>query len=531
MKTIYSFILVLLHTIGYAQLGEPISFVDYTPLWNHSIIDSSEYDDPEFQGVMNLSSVIFFQETDSTAYIITGVIGDWLEEGSYIEKINTKTNQIIWHNKYNRNLFGAEENNLKAYVNDEGNLEMIDFRNIDLDNAYFFLLGDAQVSIKVYDGKTGELLSHNYQLEYEEHEIIQNDVNLNTAQAKIDGQNVIISNKVTSDKFWNKLNYYDSEAKLVKQDSFYREKAYRCYGLNKWYRIDKDLMMHSRWSTAQCKLDSFVRDSLDKFEYWVDMYANNFDTIVSYDLAEYIPYHFRINVRSPVGQAGTFLVHSQDSFVFDFLPRNIAYTMFDLDGNHMETIDLGYYEKKYSDVLKLYHEPGFLLVETEDLGTEKNISFYKTDGNGNRTFLKNLKVEDDRVFLRSQKIQLKEDNTVMYPYTVVTRDGIETLDRHLGIFAISGEDLGLMTGTEYYSSNKLGLLVYPNPSIDQLNVPWYKRLDGMAIIRDIIGNKIQQINITNDNSISIETAHLVQGNYIISIGTKDELSTVKFVKI
>jgi hypothetical protein len=86
--------------------------------------------------------------------------------------------------------------------------------------------------------------------------------------------------------------------------------------------------------------------------------------------------------------------------------------------------------------------------------------------------------------------------------------------------------------TKRYKANEpIGLVVYPNPATNKLNLVFDKNSIGTIIINDALGKEVYSYIINNPNvELQIEISNFNSGIYYLSYRNKDVSIHKKFVK-
>ncbi len=144
---------------------EPLSFVDFEPIWYHTYIDSTVIGDTT-DGYNYVTKPLHNVDIIHNDFLYTLVYGRALSSEftrSYVSKINLWTGEVIWSNAYG---LGIDNGKMEAgrlmYFNNEDNLEIIgllnavdyDLGTVDVGNGAFNLF----MTKRILDSKNGSLI-------------------------------------------------------------------------------------------------------------------------------------------------------------------------------------------------------------------------------------------------------------------------------------------------------------------------------------------------------------------------------------
>jgi hypothetical protein len=90
------------------------------------------------------------------------------------------------------------------------------------------------------------------------------------------------------------------------------------------------------------------------------------------------------------------------------------------------------------------------------------------------------------------------------------------------------------SSVKYTNFNKLDISIFPNPTIDYLNISWDKPITGNSeiYIIDIFGKEIQHVNVefANENFYNFSLENIKTGYYFICLKSKEDFYCNKFIK-
>lgn len=526
MKKLFLLILIFQNLIFNAQDHiKPINFDNYSPLWQHLVVDSTRLDDTINNGTKHLinwgktlivgDSIGYFVYIDQTKNL----------QGAYIEKINFKTGALLWHNVFNIETSGEREYPSSVYLNDNGNLEILCFRNIQ--ESFISLWTKAQISIRKYNSNNGELLSHNYNHNNlttdEELLFFPGKANIFPAPSKsyyyctkdIGGSSTIYA-----------LKEFNQDANLIQIDSLERYTKYPFGTSQSWIKYRRDTLIQARHMHMQNPLKPFIQENYDTFEFWVDLYSSTFDSLNSYNLSNDLPYNWSIILN--YDKAGYLKIISQDSIYVD--NDYTAFVYFDMQGNYYETLDYG--KNLPANILsaKLPNQDGFLLINRvidSDINNKRIIEISKSDGQGNIELIKTLSFEGGRYF-SIQALDILKNNTILLGLALWVPDPDKagtSISKILIIVAIDGNELGLVN-TQNEITKIDDIIIYPNPAKDIITIEFPSIFSGSIDIIDILGSKIKTGFIKNQHKQNIDVSSIRSGVYFIR--AKDEKNIIGY---
>jgi len=532
MKIISILFLLIQSVVLFSQEHiKPIVFDNYTPKWQHLFVDSSRLSDSMYLGTthlwyIGLNPIV----VDSTAYFL---LGDKSEDyqGAYIEKININSGDVIWSNVYGLSNSDKQEFPSFYYINDNDNLEILNFRNIMKKEEYFpFNWTKAQLSKREYSCKNGMIVSHSYN----KHILLQSEI------LKIFyGSNKIFPVCSTEylyiypykkNNFKYALKFFNKNIILTKMDTIIRTCISQGYSRQSIYLLNKNTIITGRHMHNQTLLDSMKQENFDSSKYLLDFYTSSFESINTVDITRNFPYNWVIEIQQP--ENNFIKILCKDSINIPFVRPYLAYLYFDKQGNLIETID---FKNKYVSgkikINKLPNQQGAIIVNDKSYKKNKKIEISKTDGNGNIEIIKTLMFEDERNFY-IDAIKILDNNTLLIWYDIIKVNASKIIINSInGVLAI--DNLGLVNNQNKINYKQSSIKLYPNPVKSYLSLEFEDRLSGKIEIFNLTGQLVKKEIIIDSYIHKVELNNLKEGVYLIKIVNKKNeiIYKKKFVKI
>ena len=208
----------------------------------------------------------------------------------------------------------------------------------------------------------------------------------------------------------------------------------------------------------------------------------------------------------------------------------MIYTVFDSDANKIEEITLtdenglpyfhGDYSFRVGQVLKLKYEPGILIFAVE-LGADgyQYLNIFKTDGAGNYTLVKHLKVTGKNHSLAPTGAYFTPEGDVVLKALDFNSDfanytNSNTFATVYMLFA--AEDLDIKTGIKeplvYHRMN-----IFPNPAKDEVSVELENNITGKIEIFDVFGRKLITNDIIDEKTHKLNISSFSDGVYFVKL--------------
>ena len=519
MKKILISFFIFFNLILKAQENfEPIEFINYSALWQHTVVDSSRLDDTIYNGTKHLSNWGYKLLIGDTVGIFMFIDQSEVLQGAYIEKMNLKTGNKIWSNVFNIENSGEREFPSYFYLNVNGNIEILCFRNIQT-----FVHGiwvQAQISIREYDFKTGQLINHIYkQTELSSDEkLVFFPGKTFLFHGRTSGYYYCTSGYSDNSNFKYDIKEFDNDADLIKEDSIIRNKSFQYFTSQGWAMYNRDTLIQARHMFNNSHLDTIFQGDLDSSVYLVDIYSSDFKIIDSLYLTDFIPYNWHIIYGLDIN-AGLIAIYSKDSLSLDHSYDAISF--FNFEGNPVESFDFKQTKPADLYVKKLPNEEGFLFVNRivdDNIDNDRIIQIKKSDGNGNIELIKTISFKGGRYF-GINSLDLLKNNTIIIGLTLWVPDPIKdgaSISKTLYIVAIDGNELGL-------KSNNIDLLqiphlsISPNPTSSYFTITCEEDGNKKLEIFDQLGRVVMEENIFNCGENQVDISGLNSGMYFVRL--------------
>lgn len=566
MKNYIVFSILLMLSVNHFLWGqenkiyEPYQFENFTPKWQHAVIDTSLakvfkqinpyngdsifYDGfSQFYGIDILQvDPVFY---DDKVFLIEQFGFVLNSEGAFIQCLNRNSGDLIWETGYDLRNISQREYPSYAFINKEGQLEILGYREDKTYDQYpQFYWKYAKMTIRKYDTNTGELVGW----------ILTDEEDKQTAE--LWPTTPLLSVGVKSEIY----PYGDNEYQYLELSDTLKSIVLDSISHIADTIINRRLL-HKYVSTIQFKMFRTLKNENIVFMYDAPISTFNFADSSEMYLMK-IDNNNNVLVEKEIKQilkptdyvSWTYNIFSNDDHItfvgeehFDVGDSTVPlmfYSVFDSDANHIEEILLrdengdpyfyGDYGARVGLVLKLKYEPGILIFASELSSDGFNyINIFKTDGNGNYVRVKHLKISGKNhslgltggYFTHEGDVVLKvlDFNSDFENYT-----NSSTFATVYMLF--SAEDLDIKTRViELADCNQMN--IYPNPANDELYVELNKEINGLIEIYDIMGKKMISKKINNEIIHKIDINSLPNGIHFVKVIDEGKVYSIgKLVK-
>ena len=521
------YFLVFLPFIIFAQINPPIEFEDYTPVWQHIIIDSSSISSQSDGMDVFFQTHFLLDETGLYAICSYSEYGN----GAFLEKINTITGDQLWSN------FFDERNNdkyeyLDSYYFNGDNIELLCLR--DKKNNPVFNK-ENKFSRWEFDKKSGEVNEHHYASFQDTTSpvLIYNFANNGILQRLNENRYYYIPRKSeyiqecdSCDILIYLLNKYGKLLSTSKIYNLPKEREDIIKRINFAKKISDDTVL-----LFQKNLLAF--DDTSKRNYYINFVDSSFNLIHSKKL-EGIDY-----IQNKYSGAEFGYADEKHIFIIGNDEENIESDLYIYDGQ-------ANFKKKYDivtpdgqdmvsvKIIKL-QDGSFLLAGTT-FSREKDkdyyLVFYKLDENLSLHFLKKFKVVPKDNYLYTRNLaQLSNGDILLsgrHQYNKFTPDG--------KFWSVKGywetwlyfkaEDIGLTTATKDVPVG-YNIKIFPNPNHGKFTISIPSIKEQELIISNIYGQKVYYKKGV-DNDITINLNYLPPGIYFATLKSNKGIISRKF---
>ncbi|MEZ4909155.1 MAG: hypothetical protein R2771_16270 [Saprospiraceae bacterium] len=166
MKQIILFLIMLLYHVATCQEGTiDIEFVEATPIWVHTIEDTTfvpEQGQPYWTKYSSLW-VNNMKRNNDYLYILSNseeggaILDNW---GFVLDKIDIRTGELIWKHQNTKYIGGEQDYYNEINIRNDGNLELVGVERYGTESNYCFSCGAyfSNSIRKVIDANDGKLL-------------------------------------------------------------------------------------------------------------------------------------------------------------------------------------------------------------------------------------------------------------------------------------------------------------------------------------------------------------------------------------
>jgi Secretion system C-terminal sorting domain len=537
MKQLNLIIFLLSCVSLYAQdYLRPLTFDGIQPSWQQFIIDSTTLNDPKKNGFDHLTTTfLLVEESDEIAYFIHWDFSERYQ-GAFIQKRNVTSGAVLWTSLYNLTNSERHEFPRSAYLDEDGNLVIVNLRNNDpaFTTPVWY---KASPAIRFYNKDNGQLLKYIHANEpiTEDNEILF-FTGLNTITI-VSPNNMVnhiqLKPKPFSDTTYIIKKEYNHIGSFNRIDTSFHKRPYQYYFDNGFTVLKNKKIFNLHHSHNQNYQTVYDGNNFNQYSLVVDIYDEDLMNKKSADLTDEFPYNWKINYSGDNGQEYWLLCG--DSLDADrFTEKSSKALVFvGMDGTVKEKIDFqdNKYERIYA--IKETDVEGALIITQDyiqklDSQTNEFISeiiFWKSDGNGNLTKLHTLDYRDDRT-LTISSASLLGKNMVLGTY-MRKYENVSDLFPKYQMKGLLGFNTDLISSISDPSQTKSIINLYPNPTSNNVNIQGIDQ-DVNFKIYNFHGQMINQGQSVNQQ---IDTHLLPSGLYIFEIQNKQVIERHKVLKI
>jgi len=548
LKLFYSTLLFMMFHSIYGQydymLYEPFEFKNYTPKWSYVVIDSTVIRDTmptaensiihdgwlQFEGARYINKPIIDKDK---LYIFERKSYNYYE-GVFLACLDLKTGNKLWDTHID-----LRNSDKKVYlesfrINNEGELELLLYK----DNGTFDFWGRSNLVIRSYNKQTGELL-HDNPTDPNDSLNLLLYMPISSAYAR----SFLFPNSINKYRY---ITYYPSGS-IMKYFSYIIDKkghvvtdtlVKKPFDLliqnNHSRKIGKDKFFSLRRLTVQ---NPYNRK--DTFKLVYNIFDMNLNTLYFKDISEIVPPAY--NHELEAAYENYFILKNTDYIVINSkYVGERSFSLFDINGNVIENVTLLKDDGTpmlgvSASAIKLKYEDG-MLVFTSDKTDDGfwTLFLFKSDGHGNLSKLKEIKVSPQNHELAPSKIYQLENGDILLNGMDFNHNYVYGLATFFAKFYmyIPANDLGLKTSSSEITLSKTNnISLYPNPAKDKLNISSVKENFNKIILYDLMGRKLYQEKFNLCDKYSVDIKFLKKGMYIVKFYiNKTELETKKFIK-
>jgi hypothetical protein len=512
----------------------PLVLDGIQPSWQQFIVDSTTLSDPKKHGFDHLTTnFILVEESVDIAYFIHWDLSERYQ-GAFIQKRNVRTGNVLWTSLYNLTNSERHEFPRSAYLNDEGNLVIVNLRNNDPEFSTFVWF-KASPALRIYDKNNGQLLKYIHADEQitQENQILFYTGLRNIMFVSEDNKIIFIQSKSISDTTYTIQNTYDYNGKYITLDTILYKRPYKYYGAGGFNILSNGQILSLLHSNNQNPQDVFKDENFNKYSSVSDIYDGNIRSKKSTDLTGVFPHNWKIEYSGDNGQE-FWLLCGDSTNVDKYTDKSSKALVFvSTDGTVREIIDFGdnKYERIYA--VKENNTEGAYIVTQDyiqklDPLTNEHVAeiiIWKSDGNGKLVKLHTINYRDDRT-LTISSVSLIGKNMVLGTY-MRKYENISDIFPKYQMKGLIGYNIDLISKTNEIGQDGKILKIFPNPTSNIINI---EGLDHDVIIKIIDQNgKILKNETSVNKQINIHT--LPAGVYILDVKNKEKSEFHKIVKI
>ncbi len=497
-------------------------FLSHQPVWSHVAFDTTAVGYKGRNGTdnyRNLANDKILIQGDSAILVYRNfqdVYG-----GSFIEKIDLKSGRSIWQNSFDLRSHEKQQYTSNFFINDKGELELLNFtHNMD---TFFGFWHSGKLSIYKYNPYTGELVSK-----------FHSDLN-NPAYPVfgLDGNSTRFSKfhqSVKYSTFWSLssagltflMQYLDDSLKIFKTDTTALPMKYtkvNPYALTHFYvHENPDTFVALRHSYP--KVPYRTGGELDVS---VDFFDGNMKLIDSF------------NITSQIDSVAIYYIHNARNrhvciFSVETFPNSLderqRLICVNTKGEIVEQVI--YQHTKLHEfgecvgMYKLRDEPGMFIINKSAIGNNPEVVhlfFYKSDGQGNLTLLKDI-IMKDRYTLTYNVIEQLENGDILLS-GVFRKRGSASQDiiknERFITSRWSAKDLGLVSKTDPERKSAHSIVVYPNPSSGQIFFNGLRQVSFKARIYSTHGQLLAEKLFADGQDASWQLPDHISGSCILQL--------------
>ncbi len=507
------------------QLGD--IFIGKQPIWSHVSIDSTAIG---YKGRTGMDYLATLAErkilvNDNYIYQINDNIFEKLS-GGFIEKINLKTGKSIWKNYFDLRNSSKREYTNHFFINSHNQLELLNFRySYDTVDIFSPSWDNGKLTVRKYDLTSGEEM-------YIYHSPI-NDPNYPLFKASRNVYSYLNKNSVNGyDCYTNYIDKripsfgmartrMDSLGKLINIDA-----SNDIYGIYKNINPFEDVpyLLNEQFDTIIRLIHTYSRKPYitgDTMEFSLYFMDKNLTLLNNPNLADKISNIREYQMVSLKNEHICIL--GTEYFEDNSFPRQHIF-VFGSNGNLLEEI---VYPARINNsfgtcigLLKLKNEPGILLLNKYSKNLDSiNLSFYKSDGKGNLSFLAEIKMKDYYNLAIEGYLEELEDGKIilsgLFRQANLDVSQLPKTER----FITSLWDLGITTSNKSINEYQSEIKLQPNPTQGSFKIDGIKfeSQNYFITVHNVNGELILSKSATQNSDLILSLTGFATGTYYLSI--------------
>ena len=559
MKNFTKQILLFIFLLGFSNINaqddnireyDSFDFENYFPAWKHVVFDTSiagkyvirPHDTLYYDGWSHYNMTEQGQNIliyNNNLYLVHLLLKNGFE-GSFIEKMDINTGQVLWSNFTDFRNNDRKEWPFYSYINTDGGLEIAGVRQLYNE---FPKLPDplwgakAVLFVRKYDIDSGDLLDFTF-----------GDENNPSTQ--------IISSFLTGFVGQSKFLMPSGEDRYQYIDEIYKSNSVTDTNQNVYlFKNMDDSGMKINDTTIseivklvpkKVKLVNIGKDSLvsfiyssgsDSFNVKLKIFGSDFSKVTELDLTDRLIPQSQYDLQF-IDKNFLILIGKHSVKIGDVNYDGSFNMLFDMDGNLLETV----YQTDENNIpvtphsvsTKLKYEDGIIVVSKIQLsGGYWALNFYKSDGKGNLILKKSLKINQKNHVLIPFYIYQLNSGDILLGCKDRNTNMAEPYNEAVVWMKILAGDLDLKTSFKDIPFIQETVSIFPNPAKTELNIEFSANFSGELRVYDVLGRTLISQNVNNTNWLNINISNLIPGIYYIKtfdISSEKVFGTARFVK-
>ncbi len=550
-------ILLFIFLLGFSNINaqddnireyDSFDFENYFPAWKHVVFDTSiagkyvirPHDTLYYDGWSHYNMTEQGQNIliyNNNLYLVHLLLKNGFE-GSFIEKMDINTGQVLWSNFTDFRNNDRKEWPYYSYINANGELEIVGARQLynEFPQLPDPLWLQAVLFVRKYDIDSGDLLNFTFGDEKDTStQIIHNFL------TRVKGQFSYLYP-------YNENKYQFADGLFERSPADGTRMVYRFINIDEAGKKLKDTTIYEPEKLIPDRLKTFniSKDSLvsfiystgsDSFNVKLKIFGSDFFKIGELDLTDKVIPNSQYDLYY-LDKKSLILVGKHKVEIDSSYYDGSFYMLFDMDGNLLEIV----YQTDENNIpvtphsvsTKLKYEDGIIVVSKIQLsGGYWALNFYKSDGEGNLILKKSLKINQKNHVLKPFYITQLDSGDILLGCKDRNTNMAEPYNEAVVWMKILAGDLDLKTSVKDIPFIQETVSIFPNPAKTELNIEFPANFSGELRVYDVLGRTLISQNIKNTNRLNINISNLISGIYYIKVYDKSSdkvFSMTRFVK-